>query len=427
MSVIDFTMPSLGADMDAGTITEWMINAGDSVERGDIVAIVETDKADIDIEVWDSGTVTEIVVPVGELVAVGTPLARIELPAGSSSTPAQQQPPESSASQEAPKPPAAAGPPVAAAPASEPVAPGVNGRSGRPVTHGNTIAASPLVRRLAAEREIDLAELRGSGPGGAIIARDLTAVRPAAERSQSRAVTGENTAKNTAADERRPADGSGRMRRAIAELMTRSSREIPHYYLEAEVDLEAALTWLETVNADRPIDERILPAALIMKATAVALAKHPEFNGFWVDDGFRPGSAVHLGIAVSLRGGGLVAPAVRHADRLTVGELMTALRDLVGRARSGRLRASEMTDPTVTITNLGDRGVDVVHGVIYRPQVALIGVGRVSARPAVVDGTIVSRRRVTLTLAADHRASDGQRGARLLNTISRLLQAPEDL
>lgn len=439
MTVVDFAMPSLGADMDSGTITEWLIDVGDSVNRGDIVAIVETDKADIDIEVWNSGVVTELVVPVGELVAVGTPLARIEV---ASSDAVGDDPTHDGVAGERPEPrpvisetPSAVSatiPEPAPAPAAPPttatVRPTVTASTaygspaGGPDRSGPGSLASPLVRRLASERGIDLGEVHGSGPGGAVLARDLSAIRPIAERPDDPPVAGRST--GGSGDRGNQSD---RMRRAIADLMSRSNREIPHYYLEEAIDVEAAMTWLESLNAERSVDERVLPAALVMKAVALALAKHREFNGFWTDDGFRQGDGVHLGIAVSLRGGGLVAPGIRNADRLGVEELMAALRDLVDRSRSSRLRASEMTDPTVTVTNLGDRGVEVVHGVIYPPQVALIGVGRISARPTVIDGTVVARRQVTVTLAADHRASDGQRGARMLNTISRLLQEPEEL
>jgi pyruvate dehydrogenase E2 component (dihydrolipoamide acetyltransferase) len=209
--------------------------------------------------------------------------------------------------------------------------------------------------------------------------------------------------------------------------MARSKREIPHYYLATELDLEPALHWLEATNAARPVEDRLLPAALLMRAVALALAKHPEFNGFWVDGRFVPGDGVHLGVAVSLRGGGLVAPAIRDADRLGVDELMARLRDLVTRARGGRLRGSEMTDATVTVTNLGDRGVEVVYGVIYPPQVAVVGLGRITTRPAVDGDEIVAHRQVTATLSADHRASDGLRGARFLDTLARLVRRPEEL
>jgi pyruvate dehydrogenase E2 component (dihydrolipoamide acetyltransferase) len=224
------------------------------------------------------------------------------------------------------------------------------------------------------------------------------------------------------------ADRQASLRRAIAALMARSKREIPHYYVSTTIDLAAALAWLRDTNDRRLPNERLLPAALLLKATALATHQVPALNGFWdEDDGFRPSDAVHLGVAVSLRGSGLIAPAIHDADRLTLQELMDSLRDLVGRVRSGRLRSSEMADPTLTVTNLGDQGVDDVHGVIYPPQVALVGFGRIAERPWASDGMLGVRPTVRATLAADHRASDGLVGARFLTTLDRLLQNPEEL
>jgi pyruvate dehydrogenase E2 component (dihydrolipoamide acetyltransferase) len=194
------------------------------------------------------------------------------------------------------------------------------------------------------------------------------------------------------------------------------------------IDLGAALSWLRTVNDQRPPAERLLPATLLLKATALATRQVPALNGFWDEvDGFLPSDAVHLGVAVSLRAGGLIAPAIHDADQLTLDELMAALRALVGRVRSGRLRSSEMADPTITVTNLGDQGVDEVHGVIYPPQVALVGFGRIAERPWARDGMLGVRPTVRATLAADHRSSDGLVGARFLATLDRLLQTPEEL
>ena len=217
------------------------------------------------------------------------------------------------------------------------------------------------------------------------------------------------------------------MRAAIAALMARSKREIPHYYLQTEIDLTRALGWLHEENLSRPVAERLLPSALLLSAVAHAVVEMPQLNGFWVGGAFRPADGVHLGVAISLRGGGLIAPALHHADRKSLDELMAGVRDLVGRARTGRLRGSEMSDPTITVTNLGERGVDLVHGVIYPPQVALVGFGGVRERPWASDGMLGVRPTVIATLAADHRASDGHTGSRLLTLIDHRLQEPEQL
>jgi pyruvate dehydrogenase E2 component (dihydrolipoamide acetyltransferase) len=391
-------MPSLGADMEAGTLLEWRVKRGDRVKRGEIVALVDTDKAEIEVEIFCDGVVEELLVEPGRKVPVGTLLARIREPGA-----AEPEPPAPPATAPAPEPVR-----VAAAAAPAPAPPGRR--------------ASPLARRRAAELGVDLAALQGSGEGGAIQREDVE--RAAAARAPS-ATPAAGVAPGAA-----PRSGLERaagMRRAIAAAMARSKREIPHYYLASRVDLTRALRWLEAYNASRPPPERMLPAALLLRSVALALRETPELNGHWIDGELRPSTPVHLGVAIALRGGGLLAPALHDAERLPLPELMAALRDLVQRARSGGLRSSELADATITVTNLGDLGVEQVFGVIYPPQVALVGFGRVSEQPWAVEGALAVRPVVTITLAADHRASDGQRGARLLAAVERLLQAPEAL
>jgi pyruvate dehydrogenase E2 component (dihydrolipoamide acetyltransferase) len=263
--------------------------------------------------------------------------------------------------------------------------------------------ASPYARRLAHERGVDLAGITGSGIGGAVVAR----VEPS----------------NAAPRDDRAAS----MRRAIAELMARSKREIPHFYLRTTIDLAATMSWLEGHNAERSIADRVLPAALLMKAVAVAARDVHGLNGTWTEDRFTDAGAVHVGVVVSLRGGGVVVPALHDTDALAVDDLMVALRDVVNRAREGRLRASEVAAPTITVTNLGDQGVDEVFGVIYPPQVAIVGFGAVRDQPRAVGGDVEVRPVVVATLAADHRACDGRLGAKFLDTIDQLLQRPEAL
>jgi len=217
------------------------------------------------------------------------------------------------------------------------------------------------------------------------------------------------------------------MRRAIGAAVARSKREIPHYYLASEINVRRAFAWLEEGNRTRAVEERLLPAVLLLKAVAVALREVPELNGFWIDDAFRPGEGIHLGVAISIRGGGLIAPAIHGVDKKSLGELMAALRDLVQRTRAGTLRSSEVSDPTLTVTNLGDQGVESVFGVIYPPQVALVGFGRIVERPWAEGGLLGVRPVLTATLSADHRASDGHRGGLFLAALARLLQEPEKL
>jgi pyruvate dehydrogenase E2 component (dihydrolipoamide acetyltransferase) len=217
------------------------------------------------------------------------------------------------------------------------------------------------------------------------------------------------------------------MRQSIAALMTTSNREVPHYHLTHTIDLHAALEWMRARNRELPVEERLVPSALLLVAAARAARAVPELNGHWVDGGFRPSASVDLGLILSLRRGGLLVPAIHDADTLGVGPMMAAVRELTRRARTGRLRGSDLVPPSITVSNLGDQGVESVHGVIFPPQVALVGFGAVSSRPWAVDGLLGVRPLVTATLAGDHRATDGAIGARLLRHLDTLLQRPEEL
>lgn len=293
---------------------------------------------------------------------------------------------------------------------------------------GERVKASPYARKLARSLGLDLAAVPATGQRGLITSGDVRrfAGRLGAEPETAAPVETIAPPVTTAPVPRHVVQQSAQ-REAIARLMTRSKQEIPHYYLTTIVDLGTAIDWLTGQNRSLPVADRLVPAALLLKATALSAQQHPELNGYWTDGAFQPAAQVHLGVAISLRGGGLVAPAILDAAALPVRELMTRLRDLVSRARAGRLRRTELTDATLTVTNLGDQGVESVHGVIYPPQVALVGAGRVVQRPWAVDGLLGVRPCVTLTLAADHRATDGFTGGRFLATIDRLLQTPEEL
>jgi pyruvate dehydrogenase E2 component (dihydrolipoamide acetyltransferase) len=273
--------------------------------------------------------------------------------------------------------------------------------------------ASPAARRLAEMHGFDLAAVIGSGPAGAITYADV-------ERSLG---------KPSAPPEKKRAPGLDldAMRTAIAAAMARSKREIPHYYLEHQVDVTACEQWLTRTNAARPPDRRLLFGALAIKSVALAARRYPAFNGFYRDGKFAPAGAVHVGVAIAIRGGGLAAPALHDANQVSLDELMVDMRDLVQRTRVGRIRSSEIADPTITVSSLGERGVESLYGIIYPPQVAIVGIGKVVTRPWVVDGAIGPRSLVTVTLAADHRVSDGHAGALFLAEIGKLLQEPDKL
>lgn len=438
----DFCMPSLGADMAFGTVTHWLVKPGDRVKRGDVVVEVETDKAAMEVEIFQDGVIGELLVPEGERVAVGTPLARLEVPAGVAAVvgaPAVPSPTEAVA----PLPP----PPLAqpahrqqATPTARALAAqhgldlagvrgtGLDGLITRAdverlvaaprVAETARLRVSPYARRLAAEAGVDLSSVTGSGGGGAVRAEDVR--KPASGQLPPGRV---DTAGEQVSVPARPVPSRG----PLVALMERANREIPHYYLELEIDVSPALKWLEAENGRRPVTERILPAALLLKAVALACRDVPEMNGHWTDGEFHRSEAVHLGVAISLRTGGVVAPAILDAANRTLDDVMAGLRDLAGRARGGRLRASELSSGTITVTNLGELGVDSVFGVIFPPQVALVGFGRIREQPWAENGMLGVRPVVRATLSADHRSSDGHRGGMFLAAINRHLQEPESL
>lgn len=391
-------MPSLGADMEAGTLIEWLVKPGDIVKRGDVVAVVETQKGAIEIETFQPGQVEQILVGLNSKVPVGTPLARI------------------SAEGEAPAPPPPlpiAVPPIVVAPPIAPIPPIAIPTAppppGAPAAAPTRARVSPAARRLAAVRGIDLRDVTGSGPGGAIIYADVALALAAPERKRA------------------PALDLDAMRVAIAAAMARSKREIPHYYLSHQVDVTPSEHWLTAKNANLPPDNRLLMGALTIKATALAARRFPAFNGFYRDGKFETSKAVHLGVAIAIRGGGLASPALHDTDQLPLDELMNRMRDLVARTRAGRIRSSELADATLTVSSLGDRGVEALYGIIYPPQVAIVGFGKVVSRPWVIDGAIGPRSILTMTLSADHRVSDGHAGALFLAEIGKLLEDPDKL
>jgi pyruvate dehydrogenase E2 component (dihydrolipoamide acetyltransferase) len=391
----DFVMPKLGADMSAGTLVAWHKKPGDVVRRGDVVAEVETDKGVIDVEIFTSGTIERLLIQPGEKVPVGTVLATVrEEGVTVVGVPA-----------ETPKPPVPVRP--AAPPTPLPMR--------APAGEISRVRISPSARELARKLQIDPTTVQGTGPGGAITREDI-------ERTA--------TAKPVAAEAPTApgaADRLARMRQTIAAAMSRAKREIPHYYLSTNSDLHRAMTWLAEENLKRPVTDRLLYGVLLLKAVALALREVPELNAVWADGHVVTSQAIHVGVAISLRQGGLVAPALHDTDRQSLGELMGKFRDLVSRARAGSLRSSELSDPTITVTSLGEQGVETVFPIINPPQVAIVGFGKVVERPWVADGQVVPRPVVTATLSADHRVSDGHRGGLFLAAVDRLLQEPSKL
>lgn len=370
--------------MEAGELVLWRARPGDAIKRGDVIAEIDTDKGVIEVECFTTGVVEKLLVQPGEKVPVGTVMAIIrEEGASAGAAETVVAPPPSI-------------PPLAPVAITEPVK----------AVEAARLKISPVARKLAESLGIDPSKIKGSGPGGRITHEDVE--RAAKEK------------------EAKP-EPATRMRQVIAAAMTRSKREIPHYYLSETIDLSRALSWLSEENIKRSVEDRLIYGVLLIRAVALALREVPELNSVWEKDQAVMKKAIHVGAAISLRQGGLIAPALREADKQSLDELMKNFLDLVKRARSGGLRSSELSDSTITVTSLGEQGVETVFGIIYPPQVALVGFGKVTERPWVVNGEVLARPTVTATLSADHRVSDGHRGALFLAAVNRLLQTPEKL
>ena len=390
-------MPSLGADMQFGTVVDWRVKPGARVKRGDVVALVETEKGVVEVEIFDSGVIDSLIVQPGQKIPVGATLAILNSDGKGVDAPAA--PPKI----------------VEAASAEEKLPPLVERIT--PIAESHRARISPLARKRAQALGVDLSSIAGTAGDGSITVADVEraaespkpAVQPTAPPITIKGL--DLTA----------------MRRVIAAAMARSKREIPHYYLATTLDMRTSLDWLAAENAKRSVTKRLLYSALLIRAVALALRDTPELNGFWRDEAFQPGDGIHIGVAISLRQGGLVNPALHDVDKKNLDELMENMLDLVNRARTGHLRSSELADGTITVTNLGEQGVESVFGVIYPPQVALVGFGKITERPVAANGMLGIRPIIDATLAADHRVSDGHRGGRFLLAVDRLLQEPEKL
>jgi len=370
-----FLMPSLGADMESAILMEWLVKEGDEVKKGQVVAEVETSKGVIEIEVFEDGIVEKLLVEPEIECDVGTPLALINSLN------------ESSHEEEL----------TVREPIEEISEP-------EKIVEKERIKASPAARKKAQELGVDLATL-ASKVDRTIQLKDVEAVASKDEKVENQ----------------------NGMRGAIAAAMSRSNAEIPHYYLSTSINMTPALKWLEELNAQRNIKDRILPAALLIQASVKALKSVPELNAFYKDGSHLIRDEINPAIAIAIRKGGLITPALMNAQDMNLDKVMQSLDDLITRTRKGKLRGSEMMEQTVTITNLGDLGVERVYGVIYPPQVAIIGLGRIVDAPWAEGDTLAVRKVLQATIAGDHRATDGRTGALFLDKLNYFLQKPEEL
>ncbi len=404
--MIEFKMPSLGADMEDGTLVEWRKKPGDQVKRGDILADVDTQKGLIEIEVFDEGVIDTLLleegvkVPVGTIMAIIRPLGEVteekDIPSAISSE-------EPEKSEEVP------------AKTSE-------------EKEERRVKITPLAKRIALENNLDYSVINGTGPEGAIVKKDVEkalaeAVGPSKEMGGFTEKADEAIVEVKKEHKTPPIKA---IRTAVAAAMSKSNREIPHYYLEKKIDMTRALEWLTETNSGLPVQKRILPAALFIKSVASSLVDVPELNAEWEDE-LVIKNEINIGFVVSLRSGGIVVPSLKNADLKSVGEIMEWLNDIIPRSRSFNLRSSELSGSTVTITNLGEGGADKVFGIVYPPQVAIIGLGSVAEEPFAKKGMVGIHPMLYVTLSGDHRATDGLVGSRFLAAMDKHLQNPQAL
>ena len=375
--MIEFKMPSLGADMEAGILRSWRVKPGDSIKAGDIIAEVETQKGIIEIEIFSSGIIEKLLLQVNEPVPVGTVMAIIT-EAGSVTMPAPAPIPVS----------------ISTTPVSE-------------ISEVTHVKASPLARKIAASKNISLSDIKGTGPGGAIIRADVEqlVVKPELPKTTT-------------------PDLSLSIRQAVAAAMSRSNKEIPHYYLDARINMEACLDYMTRTNLERSVKNRILPVAFLIKAVALALRDAPDLNAWYTTEIERK-DQINIGIVIALRTGGIIIPSINQADRKSIDEIMEKLTDLINRGRNLKLKSSEVSESTVSITSIGDGFTTTMLGIIYPPQVALIGFGSILEEAWAENGMVAARKVIHMSLAADHRATDGIYGNRFIGNVIQFLTHPE--
>jgi pyruvate dehydrogenase E2 component (dihydrolipoamide acetyltransferase) len=415
---IKIQMPKLSDTMDTGRILKWLKKEGEKVAPGDVIAEVETDKANMDMEAYDEGTLLKIVakegdrVPIGGLIAVlgdaGEDISGMAVPTGSV---AAAETSGTRAAQPAAEKPAIASvvvqPPVEASPPKD------NGR----------LKASPLAKRLARERGIDIGGVKGTGTGGRIIRRDVEATVPGASK---RYVVASGEFKD---------EPLTMMREAIAKRLAQSNVEAPHFFLTVEVRMENAIAFRESLNAfstkGEPAsgggkDNKISFNDIIVKACAAALQEHPDVNATFMKDKIRIFGDVHIGVAVAIEDG-LITPVIRDVEKKGLREISAESKDLAARAREKKLKPEEYSGSTFTISNLGMFGVDEFTAIINPPEAAILAVGAIVEKPVAEDGQIKIGKRMRMTLSSDHRVVDGALAAEFMQTLKRILENPAAL
>ena len=449
-------MPQLGYDMREGTVVRWIKQEGDEVVANEVIAEIETDKAVVEFKPTTGGVLRRIIAGEGEAVPVGQLIAVIgdadeALPddlAGPSTAP-EAEPEAAPAAPPAPAPAAADAPAgeVRASPIARRLArergvdlariagTGPGGRvveadvlaaadAARAAAEAGRILASPLARRLARENSLDLEGVRGSGPGGRIVEADVNAAVAARAAAPEPAPT--SAPEPGAALEGAERAELSRMRQAIARVTSDSKQQAPHFYVAVDVDMTAAMALRRDINDELPSSSRVSVNDLIVKASALAIGKHPKFNSFFRGDHLQMNPSINVGIAIALESG-LIVPGIPECENRTLAQIAAASRDLINRANNGTLQAEEYAGTTYSVSNLGMFDVDSFTAIIFPPHAAILAVGAVKEQPVARDGQLAIAEMMKATLSVDHRVADGAEAAQFLMEIKRLLEKPVSL
>ena len=422
-------MPQMGYDMQEGIVVRWIKKEGEPVARGDVLAEIETDKATVEFEAFVAGVLRKIVaeegvsIPVGQLIAVitGPDEALPEDILAGLGAPAQAAPTSAEHYSEAGSAPAVTVPSVSAPSVSASPAQADGSASPPPAASTGEVRASPIARRLARERGIDLARVTGTGPGGRIVEQDILVFGETTAEPSPVAVVAEPTA--PAAGER--VDLS-RMRQTIARVTGDSKREVPHFYVSTDLDMTKAMELRGEVNEAVPSESRVTVNDLVVKACAMALQRYPKFNAFFRGDHLQMNADINIGIAIALDSG-LIVPGINRCQSKSLVEIATANRDLIARAHTGALRNEEYSGTTFSVSNLGMFEVEGFAAIIYPPHAAILAVGRVKEQPVVREGQVAVAQMMNATLSVDHRVADGAEAAQVLMEVKRLLENPVSL
>ena len=432
-------MEALSPTMEEGRLVEWKKQEGEAVAVGDVLAEVETDKAVMELVARAGGTLLKQVIPAGTTVPVSELVAVIGEPGeqvGDAGAASKKPAPKAAKTEEQATQPAPDRNRPSSMPAAPPAEAVTEGNGQQPAARpaatapprapqpGGRVKASPLARRMAAERGIDLSSVSGSGPEGRVVARDLEG---AVARAPAPAAPAPAARSPVPAAPRIPtgvpfADVPlTQIRKTIARRLSQSIGPIPTFYLTTEVDMERSAEAREALLAGG--GEKVSFNDIIIKATAMALKRHPECNAWWQDDHIRYWNEVHVSMAVAIEDG-LITPVIRHTDLKSLREIAAEARDLAGRARERKLKPEEYTGGTFSVSNLGMLDIDEFTAVINPPETGILAVGRMVQQPVVHEGTVAIRRRMRLTMSCDHRVIDGATGARFLQTLKGMLENP---